>query len=333
MIELERHIEILLLSNDCIIVPGLGGFMAHHVPACYDKEEGLFLPPLRTLGFNPQLQLNDHLLAQSYIEAYDISYPEALHRIEEEVEELRQHLETKGRYELNDIGVLSLNEEGNLEFEPCEAGILTPELYGLNSFEMPCIEGASNPVVAVANTLATENQQEIKQEPEHETITIKMSWLRNAVAVAAAVLAFFLIGNPVANSNMDVQQSSILPITAKSEANKPAATTQPAQTSTVETVSQESPAPASQPEEQQEAKVEYVIVLASLTKASNAENYVGELQKQGFSSARSLAMSGSKLVRVVYGSYASDSEAHNSLRQLRKSSSTFADAWVLNISK
>ena len=40
MIELERHIEILLLSNDCVIVPNFGGFMAHHVDARYDDEDG-----------------------------------------------------------------------------------------------------------------------------------------------------------------------------------------------------------------------------------------------------------------------------------------------------
>ena len=102
--------------------------MTHHVAARYDDSEGLFLPPLRTLGFNPQLQLNDHLLAQSYIEAYDISYPDALHRIENEVAELQQHLNTSGSYELNDIGTLSVNDEGNLEFEPCEAGIWTEHL-------------------------------------------------------------------------------------------------------------------------------------------------------------------------------------------------------------
>ena len=100
MIELERHIEILLLSNDCVIVPGFGGFMAHHVDARYDEQENLFLPPQRTIGFNPQLTLNDSLLAQSYIEAYDISYPEALRRIEDEVRELRQHIECNGSYEL-----------------------------------------------------------------------------------------------------------------------------------------------------------------------------------------------------------------------------------------
>ena len=29
MIELAKHIEVLLLENDCVIVPGLGGFIAH----------------------------------------------------------------------------------------------------------------------------------------------------------------------------------------------------------------------------------------------------------------------------------------------------------------
>ena len=36
VIELERHIEILLLSNDCVIVPDFGGFMAHHADARFD---------------------------------------------------------------------------------------------------------------------------------------------------------------------------------------------------------------------------------------------------------------------------------------------------------
>ena len=78
VIELDRHIEILLLDNDCVIVPGFGGFVAHHVEARYDKSDNSFLPPLRSLGFNPHLKnINDSLLAQSYVEAYDISYPEA----------------------------------------------------------------------------------------------------------------------------------------------------------------------------------------------------------------------------------------------------------------
>ena len=145
MIEIDRHIEILLLSNDCVIVPGLGGFMAHHVEARYNEEEQRYLPPLRTLGFNPLLKLNDSLLAQSYIEAYDISYPEATRRIEEEVDELKQHLCNEGEYELKGIGTLRINDEGNYIFEPCEAGILTPDLYGLHPLSLIHISEPTRP--------------------------------------------------------------------------------------------------------------------------------------------------------------------------------------------
>ena len=70
MIELSQHIEVLLLENDCVIVPGLGGFVAHYTPAI-QVEENVFLPPTRTIGFNPQLKLNDGLLVQSYMAVYD----------------------------------------------------------------------------------------------------------------------------------------------------------------------------------------------------------------------------------------------------------------------
>ena len=38
MIELAQHIEALLLENDCVIVPGFGGFVAHYAPATHVKE-------------------------------------------------------------------------------------------------------------------------------------------------------------------------------------------------------------------------------------------------------------------------------------------------------
>ena len=158
MIELDRHIEILLLSNDCVIVPGLGGFMTHHVEARYDEDDQMFLPPLRTLGFNPQLTMNDSLLVQSYIEAYDISYPEALRRIESEVEELKQHIDAAGSYELNDIGELALNEEGKYLFTPCEAGILTPDLYGLSGFEM-------KPIATAQPVVEEKKEEEVEETP------------------------------------------------------------------------------------------------------------------------------------------------------------------------
>ena len=59
MIELVQHIETLLLENDCVIIPDFGGFVAHHSSAKWVEEEGLYLPPTRTIGFNPHLKINE----------------------------------------------------------------------------------------------------------------------------------------------------------------------------------------------------------------------------------------------------------------------------------
>lgn len=224
MIQIDRHIEILLLNNDCVIVPGLGGFMAHHVCARYCADTQTYLPPLRQLGFNAQLKINDSLLAQSYIEAYDISYPEAIRRIEDEVTELLQMLQNDGVCELHDIGILKINVEGNIEFEPCEAGILTPELYGLNTVDIvplnvqatapkPVVqekEANSTPldifneqpkpapqlVVNKTNTPETADVIEEEEDDEPSRISIRISTLRHIGVAAAVILALFLCALP-----------------------------------------------------------------------------------------------------------------------------------------
>lgn len=361
MIEIERHIEILLLSNDCVIVPGLGGFMAHHMAARYDEGDGLFLSPLRTLGFNPQLQLNDHLLVQSYIEAYDISYPEALRRIEEEVSELKLRIEAEGEYELNDIGLLRLNNEGHYEFEPCEAGILTPEFYGLSTFEMPLFQREekavekllpSKPMVVEMNQNVSEDKiQEEAEATDHDedTLVIRMSWIRNIAAAAAAVVAFFIISNPVSNSGteMSVQQSSVIPAVASidnlqkvgsrlSESVSAPATdecadvfTKPQTPVASEAVSVESHEPVAEKQVNSES---YTIVLASHTPMKHAEEFIGRLEKKGFKQAGTMEIVSSSKVRVIYGSYASETDAQNELQNLRRQdNSSFREAWVMKV--
>lgn len=362
MIELERHIEILMLSNDCVIVPGLGGFMAHHVEARYDASDGMFIPPLRTLGFNPQLTMNDSLLVQSYIEAYDISYPEALRRIENEVAELRQHLDTEGVYELNDIGVIRMNDEGKLEFEPCEAGILTPSLYGLSSFELkPYVSTIHARVASITKEKPATEEKESKSLPidntnkesdqdDEKAIVIKMSWLRNAAAIAAAIIAFFIIQTPVSNGVMqapEIQQSSVLPI-AQKDTNKLLPSVEEKTSVTAETLepsdnrmepSDDSMQPAgnsqqSEPEKETivapKATTCYCIVLASQTTRRHADTFVAQLNESGYSEVSIMEMTTGK-VRVVYGNFDTDEAANAQLRQLRQQDKVFADAWVLKV--
>ena len=341
MIELDRHIEILLLSNDCVIVPGLGGFMTHHVEAHYDADDQMFLPPLRTLGFNPQLTMNDSLLVQSYIEAYDISYPEALRRIESEVEELKQHIGAAGCYELNDIGVLSLNEEGKYLFSPCEAGILTPELYGLSGFEMSPI-ATSETVAEAPKGTAVEEAAPVTvglttdEDDDERALVIKMSWIRNTVAVAAAVLAFFLMTTPVSNSNStQVSMGNLNNPLLVQKPNKPAVKpdtaikiapdTSVAQKAATEVAEVKKDSVTAQPETMTTG---YCLVLASHVSKKNAQTFVDELHKRGFTEAEIFIRN--NVTRVVCGHFDTMNAAYNRLNRVRDNKG-FEEAWVLKL--
>lgn len=382
MIELERHIEILLLNNDCVIVPGIGGFMAYHVEARYDESDHTFLPPLRALGFNPQLtSLNDSLLAQSYVEAYDISYPEATRRIEAEVKEVRQALDTHRSYELHNIGTLYINEEGKMEFSPCEAGILSPSLYGLNSLEMEKLPSATaiqeQPVATTPKRESIRNPHTAAEQPQQlaaasadpvgdPTIHIKVSWLRNFAAAAAAVVAFLCLSVPVKNSqpNLNIskspnetmmelvstaqafaqkqvqetpstneEQQAVEEVTLDNVRKTEQPATDAAQAETVTsakeaataTASKEPAAATKASSEEPAAKHSYYIVLASRVSKVNAEYFIGKLHQKGLDKAA--LYTHNHINRVVYGSYATETEAHNALRQLRDLEE-FEQAWV-----
>ena len=359
VIELERHIEILLLSNDCVIVPDFGGFMAHHVDAHYDEDEGLFLPPQRTLGFNPQLKINDSLLAQSYVEAYDISYPEAVLRIEDEVNELKMHLQTKGFYELSSIGTLEFNENGNYVFTPCEAGILTPDLYGLCSFEMTPLKISAapvpetveeeeeekeatqifnmNPLERDVETTEAEAEVEAEDEEEEDVVRIKYSWIRNAVAVAAILLAVFFAAMPTGktemmtrtisniNSNLFFGMMSKDTNTSKIEISK-ADIQKP--TNKADTISKLEKIKTEQTVKAEPVKKGYCIVLASQVSKRNAEMFIERLKAKGLDSAEIYVKQKAQSIRrVVCGNFQTQEEAYNELRKIHKDEE-LKDAWV-----
>ena len=346
MIELQRHIEILLLSNDCVIVPEFGGFITHAESARYDASDRLFLPPLRTLGFNPQLRMNDSILVQSYVEAYDLSYPEALRRIENEVAELKECLESEGHYYLEDLGELTVNQEGNYEFTPCESGILSPELYGLGSFTFKRLKDSGfAEEVRLPQTYAEEVvlPQTTHEEPQlieftddddtDNAISIKMSWVRNAVAIAAAVVAFFFIATPVTNSDLGTEamshlQNSILYKLIPQDTTLPAITAPVvAETAAKPAVDKDSNVEETADEtvEKPKATITYCIIVASQVKQSNAEQYVEKLKKQGYPDA--YVYINNNVVRVVSGEFASEAEAYRVVNKMNMQEE-FYEAWV-----
>lgn len=362
VIELERHIEILLLNNDCVIVPDLGGFMAHYSEAHYDDRDQMFLPPMRTLGFNPALKMNDSLLAQSYIEAYDISYPEAILRIEDEVSELRQHIENEGSYELNDLGILKMNEYGNYEFEPCEAGILTPTLYGLSTVEMEplvnmtssFVEAKTRPIKVESilendakETVHEEKAQEVEmsssffKDDNDDKVHIPVSVLRNIMAAAIAIFGFFLISTPLNNGsskemsmlNFDTETlTRILPkATIQGNAEVKGMKASEVHNDAIVKYDNETTDKINKDIASVEREITvpyYTLVLASQVSKKNASLYVEKLHKAGFNEAKIFTSHSS--TRVIFNRYKTEAEAYNALREMREYTE-FHEAWVYQV--
>lgn len=207
MIELAQHIEVLLLENDCVIVPGLGGFVAHYTPAMRVAEENVFLPPTRIIGFNPQLKMNDGLLVQSYMAVYDTDFSDATRIVEKEVAHIFTALHEEGKVDLPNIGELRYSIHGIYDFVPYDHKITTPYLYGLDSFEMQELAELKKPYAELKKPYIEKTiRYSVPVVPEDKKrrfeIKFNRSYLSNAVAMIAVVALFFFLSTPIENTEV-----------------------------------------------------------------------------------------------------------------------------------
>lgn len=318
MIELSRHIENLLLDHDCVIVPDLGGFVAHYVSASWQEDEQLFLPPYRNVGFNPTLNLNDGLLVQSYMQVYDASYVEALRMIEDAVMQVKTELQEIGEFDFRGIGRLIYKIGGTLEFEPYDAGLPAPSLYGLYSYSL------SSTLQEKTLELNTSEEVEIKESISRDkeyafTFRVNRELVNYISAAVVAILFYFIWAVPTAidvntpTENLAVFGSinrvgnKVVPSSAADLSNN---------LKQIDKSVKEEAAPC------------YTIVLASAITKQRASDYVNQLHDKGYDDA-SVHMTHT-MVRVVYGFYPDESQAYRALRE-RSGDSPFSQAWVMKL--
>ncbi len=201
---ISKHIEKLLLTNDRVAIPSFGVFNVTHVPAEYVEATGLFYPPKRVVDFVIDKSAYDTLLLQSYADALDISMPEAQRVMENDVCEVQVQLQQEGEYYFHGIGTLTKYEDKTLGFEADIAGIATPSLFGLNSFEFKPLQAQiAEPAKKTARIIS------IAPFGQHTSLAP----LRKVAAAAVAVfVGFSFVSIPVGNGsdNTKVIQASIL---------------------------------------------------------------------------------------------------------------------------
>ena len=193
---MSRYIEFLLASHNCLVIPGLGGFIVSDKFELSNSDT-ILLPNL-TVAFNQDLKYNDGLLYAALQQYEGLTYDKAHQKVSDEVYRIKTELSKNKIFQIGRVGTLELNTENNLFFQPSEEYV-HPSNFGL--------------VAVSLNKL----QREIEAPAEYVSVreNSKMSY----IAVAIALILLFVM--PIFNQQEKrVQQASIIETTQKSLSNK-----------------------------------------------------------------------------------------------------------------
>ncbi len=103
-------------DHDCVMLPGLGGFVCNPRSARFDEAKSEIIPPSRDVLFNPRLTTNDGLLANELMRCHGVDYREALSAVESFVGFISEALDRGESVALPGLGRLYLEDDAQVRF-------------------------------------------------------------------------------------------------------------------------------------------------------------------------------------------------------------------------
>jgi len=182
---IARHIADLLYHHECVIVPGIGGFIKAYNPARILHITHEFFPPSGSIAFNAGLAGNDGLLANYIATTENITYRDAIFEIRQWVEKSWRELNNNDKVTLEGIGDILLNGSGNLEFIPSKLVNFNADSFGLTVFKAKTNE-PENIIIQDIQPL----KHSAKTRNLHRLIPESLKW----AAVLAPFIAFTIWG-------------------------------------------------------------------------------------------------------------------------------------------
>ena len=330
--KIETYISDLLYRHDCVIVPGLGGFITNYRSAQIHPVSHTFRAPSKSISFNVQLQTNDGLLA-NYISACEsISFAIAQTKIEHFVKSIQNDLEHKKEAKLAKVGVLSRDLNGKLSFEPDNTLNYLLDSFGLDTVQSPAIIRTSK-VVSLPKPFA-KGAKSIKAQKS------PINWKVAAVILPLIGLSTYVSFQQDAVSDAYANYAYLNPFKVK-----PAAVYTPRhieleeKTIVVEAIEMpiakttgaskvEIPTKVDELIEVLETKitqVQFHLVAGCFSSERNAQNLVEKLQSDGFESSV-IGQNEKGLFRVAFQSFENKEDA---LTQMQKLKASGKSTWLL----
>ncbi|HEY5511584.1 MAG TPA: SPOR domain-containing protein [Prolixibacteraceae bacterium] len=327
---LSVQLSELLKTNDCVIIPDLGGFIANYQISGYDEQTDQFTPPIKEIIFSGKLKKNDGLLVNYISDRDGIGYLEARKIVSEFVAESIFRLENGERIILEQIGTLRFDQNEHLIFEQEKTKIIRTDAFGLDSFHFPRLVNKYNhPPKPVLRDKDPEPQKHLHPALKYVLIGIPL-------VVALYFIPYNKLFDQSKLVHLQTSNTASLPINDTKLINKVEAvknTTElnaaasrvgsiPAHASTVaqqpeKTVAQQLEKPIAQTVVNDSPSGKYHVVAGCFKVRENADNLAGKLIKQGYPAQ--VSNLGKYFFRVSVQSFQTKKEAEVALVQLANS--------------
>ncbi|MBU1009406.1 MAG: SPOR domain-containing protein [Bacteroidetes bacterium] len=160
--KIARYIADLLYEYECVVIPGLGGFISKVHGVSIHPVKNQFKPPFKEVVFNPHLRTNDGLLLNHIAVTEKLTYQEAKGRLDRFVLKCLQEMEKGRRIAFRKIGNIYFDDQKNIVFQADESQNYLASSFGLTSFVSHAIVRGGQP----EKQASTPPDRELNEKPK-----------------------------------------------------------------------------------------------------------------------------------------------------------------------
>jgi len=345
--DLSVVIRELLYLEDCVIIPGFGGFVTNYLSARVLRENNTFLPPAKEIGFNSELVHDDGTLTRYTAARYDLSEAEARQKLNAFIQDIQKRMAQGDRVFLEGIGSFALDLEGKPQFSADLGVNFLVDSFGLSPFHFRELKAQHEGAFSRSPLFRQEAAPVRTVLPGSEgpkTIS-RHQVAKVAIAIPALVILSLIPFNARVTQVLKKHPANLAPLPSLYRLDYPVNDTFRSGREITYPYTDSLPAtyaePVSQgPEEQKKTPVvtetpvvqlpvssqSYPIIAGSFQSELNARKLSAALAQRGHTSSVMLAENG--YYRVTIASFNNLSEAERALPQLRERESSLK-LWIL----
>jgi hypothetical protein len=306
--DIGKYIKELLILHDCVILPGLGGFVANYRSAEINEMLKIISPPSKSILFNRNLYHNDGLLIGHISGKTGLGYKDVEIQVQGYVEKIIKTTGSGNKFVIDELGFFFQDKEKKLQFQAEPGMNFLIESYSLHNIhfrEMYADLGKG-----------TKSRRYITGE---DSGTGRGKTIRRLVYTGiAASLLVALVLIPVKTGYLDYSDMRLFRSNNDSYTN----TVSKTEISVTEKIQETK-------SEYQNIEVrasEFHIIAGSFREFGNARELMKKLEDQGYTTR--ILSSGSEYFRVSAGSYSNKEDASLVISTIRELPG-MDSAWLL----